>query len=86
MPTYDEVYFLDAARKNALELGEVIKQYVPAECRAELMDALIVHIMQKNHNAAERMFRTFESGLMEGLIGSQSERTIDTIGMPRSGS
>lgn len=81
MQIYDEPYYLDAARQNALELGEVIKQFVPEDCKLDLISALVLHMGKKNHNAAERLFRTFESGLMEGLV-EQPAPTLDNIGQP----
>lgn len=72
---------LDAARLNALELGKIIKNFLPDECQVPLIDALVTHMEKKRHDAAERIFRTFESGLMEGLVDIPSQRSHFNIGL-----
>lgn len=84
MQNFDELHVLDAARLNAMELGKIIKNFLPEECQLHLMDALVTHMGKKNHNGAERLFRTFESGLMEGLVDMPAARTVLNIEELRS--
>ena len=81
MHNFDELHMLDAARLNALKLGKIIKNFLPDECQAHLIDDLVTHMEKKNQNAAERIFRTFESGLMEGLVDMPPVRSHFNIGL-----
>lgn len=76
MDVFDQIAILDQARRNATELGAVIRKYVPATCAAELMEALLLHMMHKEHNAGERLFRMFEAGLVEGLSELSASRAF----------
>ena len=79
MDVFDQFAILDQARRNAAELGTVIKKYVPAACTAELMEALLLHMMHKEHNAGERLFRMFEAGLIEGLSELSASRVFSNV-------
>lgn len=79
MDVFDQIAILEHARRNATELGEVIQKFVPANCAAELMEALLLHIMDKEHTAGERLFRTFEAGIIEGLSEKLPTRAIPNL-------
>lgn len=79
MDVFDQIAILDHARRNAAELGAVIRKYIPATCAAELMEALLLHMMHKEHNAGERLFRTFEAGLVEGLSELTAPREFPNV-------
>lgn len=82
MHTYPESHVLDRARLTAQELGKIIKNHIPAECQVALLEALVEHMSMQKECPSERLFRTFEAGLVAGVTGQYEQPCIDTIGLP----
>lgn len=70
----DNPNLLDAARKCAIDLGDIISQHIPEESRLALFTALLEHLDTKEHNERTRLLRVFESGILEGINRSLANK------------
>jgi hypothetical protein len=79
----NETDLLDRARLTAQELGEVVRAHVPKECVLPMLEALIDHLGTKEHSSVDRLFRTFEAGLVAGLTGRSAGKESGPIDVDR---